>query len=158
MAITNFPEITKVLESAGRLMADSIGATAVQKGRYETGRMARSFSPGPVTEQDGKIKLTIETSVEYSLYQDAGVNGIRNNVGSTYSFKDKMPPWAPRTTLSFAAAKSIYENGIQPGNFIQPGVQVVLDKFVAPQLENAGVTDIENIIVKDIETKFIKVK
>ena len=41
--------------------------------------------------------------------------------------------------------------------FIQSGAERAIDGFIQPQLENAGVTDIENIIKREVETQFIKV-
>ena len=42
--------------------------------------------------------------------------------------------------------------------FIQSGAERAIDGFIKPQLENAGVTDIENIVTRGIETKYIEVK
>ena len=121
MAANQFPQIKKVLDDSGRLLAESIGAEAVEKGVYKTGTLARSFAPLPLKETDDSLTIRVE-GIYYAKFQDEGTINIK------------------------------------PRPFIQSGAQRAIDGFITPQLEKAGVTDIENIITRDIETQFTKVK
>lgn len=61
--------------------------------------------------------------LDYGYYQDQGVNGINQNWGSPFSYRDKMPPasaFAKYGGNGYPIAKSIYENGIRPKRFIEP--------------------------------------
>ena len=121
MATNQFPEIKKVLNDSGRLLAETIADEAVQKGVYRTGALARSFRPLPLKEQDGKLSIKVE-GIYYAPFQDQGTEYIT----------------------------------ARP--FIQPGADRAIDGFIIPQLEAAGVKDIEDIIERNIETEFIKVQ
>lgn len=151
MATQNFPTIKKVLEDGGRILAESIAAEAP----FRTGALARSFRPLPLTEQDGKFQLNIE-SLEYASYQDEGVNGTVTNHGSRFSYKGTYKMIGG--DLPYGARVNIYKNGLKPQPFIQRGADRVIDGYFAPQLENAGVTDIENIVTRDIDnSQYIEV-
>lgn len=84
--------------------------------------------------------------LDYGLYQDKGVNGLKKNWGSPYSFSGMIPSssldkWivktglAPRSSgkftsrkgLSFVIARSIIINGIKPKNFIEPNLDDQLE-------------------------------
>lgn len=73
--------------------------------------------------------------LEYGYYQDKGVNGTERNWGSPFSYRDKMPPssafasYTSNPREQFAIAKSIYRNGIQPKNFIEPSIDKHMDQF-----------------------------
>ena len=149
MATQNFPTVEKVLRDGGRILAESIAGEAVRKGVYNTGQMARSFKPLPLTEQDGKFQLRVE-SLEYAAYQDEGVNGTITPRGSRFAF-DRSKEMIGGN-LPFGARVSIHRNGIKPRPFIQAGADRVIDGYFTPQRENAGVTDIENILTRGIDT------
>ena len=156
MANPNFPTIEKVLNDGARILAETIAADAPRR----TGALQRSFAPVPLQERDGKLQIQI-TALEYAVYQDEGVNGILTQRGSRFSYKKsgKMPPWHPYkgSTLTFKGARTIFEQGLKPKNYIQPAADRVIDNFFIPQLEAAGITDFENIITRDIDTQYIKV-
>ena len=83
----------------------------------------------------------------YATFVDKGVNGKKQSWGSPYSFKDKMPPpsafdkWivakgiAPRSKgkftsregLKWAIARSVFNNGIKPHNFMQPVIDANIE-------------------------------
>lgn len=77
---------------------------------------------------------------DWGIYLDKGVNGVKQNFGSPFTFK-KMPPpssldkWivskglAPRDAkgrlmtrdqIKFLIARSIFQNGLRPRNWINP--------------------------------------
>lgn len=78
-----------------------------------------------VTPSDSGAQIEIEMAY-YGKFIDEGVNGVQVSWGSPYSFTNKRPPASAfesyTTNLSeqFAIAASVYRNGIQPRDFIQP--------------------------------------
>lgn len=62
----------------------------------------------------------------YGKFIDEGVNGVEVSWGSPYSFTSKRPPasafesYTSDLSEQFAIAASVYKNGIQPRDFIQP--------------------------------------
>lgn len=84
---------------------------------------------------EGKLKNSIKAVItdegfsvdafDYLYFLDKGVNGVKNKVGSIYSYSLKKPPinqiksWANRRGLNeWAVQNSIYNNGIRPRRFI----------------------------------------
>lgn len=77
-----------------------------------------------------KYKLTddgfVIDALDYLDYVDKGVNGIRRNVGSIYSYRLKKPPikslkgWSKRKGLNpYAVQNSLYYNGLKPKRFLR---------------------------------------
>ena len=120
----------------------------------DTGRLKNSYR-GVAQLQENKFSIEIFGEY-YGPFQSYGVNGVaagqaisvpeginpRPLNGSTYSYKDKMPPWSPNSQLSFQGAMTVYQRGIRPTNYIQTAMNEVTPKF-ADALEKAGVEDIE---------------
>lgn len=88
------------------------------------GDLRNSMNAVVVSSSDGP-QIQIEMSY-YGKFVDEGVNGVQVNWGAPYSFTSKRPPASAfesyTTDLSeqFAIAASVYKNGIQPRDFIQP--------------------------------------
>ena len=77
---------------------------------------------------------------EYGIYQDRGVSGKKRKYNTPFSYKDKMPPpkaldkwmvrrnikgtrdaqgrFIKRKSLQYLLARSIYNKGIKPSNFL----------------------------------------
>jgi hypothetical protein len=65
-------------------------------------------------------------ALHYLDYIDKGINGIKKNVGSIYSYTLKKPPikslkgWSKRKGLNpYAVQNSIYNNGLKPKRFLR---------------------------------------
>ena len=65
-------------------------------------------------------------ALPYLDYIDKGVNGIKKNVGSIYSYTLKKPPikslkgWSKRKGLNpYAVQNSLYYNGLKPKRFLR---------------------------------------
>jgi hypothetical protein len=99
---------------------------------------------------------------DYGHYQDKGVNGLKKNQNSQYSFKKGVPSkemlqnldkWimrkgiAPRnkqgkfvnrTSLKFAIAKSIFNKGIKPSLFFTKPFERAFNKLPSELVEKYG--------------------
>jgi hypothetical protein len=88
------------------------------------GNLRNSMMANVVSSKEGP-QIQIEMDY-YGKFVDEGVNGVKVKWGSPYSFTNKRPPASAfesyTTNLSeqFAIAASVYNNGIQPRDFIQP--------------------------------------
>lgn len=103
---------------------------------------------------------------DYGRFQDEGVNGVKKNHGSQYSFMDKMPPpskldgWivrrgiAPRgkdgkflsrDSIKFLIARSIFINGIKPSRFFTNPFEEEFKNLPDEIVEAYGL-DIENFL------------
>jgi hypothetical protein len=65
-------------------------------------------------------------ALHYLDYIDKGINGIKKNVGSIYSYTLKKPPikslkgWSKRKGLNpYAVQNSLYYNGLKPKRFLR---------------------------------------
>ena len=65
-------------------------------------------------------------ALPYLDYIDKGINGIKKNVGSIYSYTLKKPPikslkgWSKRKGLNpYAVQNSLYYNGLKPKRFLR---------------------------------------
>ena len=122
-----------------------------------------------VAKLDSDNKFSIEIYGEYyGPFQSYGVRGSKAGVtitvpqgvnptplnGQFYTFRDKMPPWSPRTQLPFPAALKVYEQGIHPTNYMQTAINSVTPEF-AKALTEAGVQDVEDFLkgLSKIEVK-----
>lgn len=83
-----------------------------------SGNLSNSIS-GEIDNAGDTLGLSI-SMLSYGDFVNKGVNGVKNSVGSIYSFKDKMPPISSFSQYDnpFAIAKSIYNKGIRPSLFI----------------------------------------
>lgn len=153
----DFPNIEKVVQQAAPLYADSVRDAAIAEGLFKSGRLANSYS-SQVTTRQNKIKIQI-LGEDYGVYQDTGVNGLKKSY--TKPAESLYPPGQFKSKviggpLPFAVRKSIAENGLRPRPFIQKGIDRVTNNFLIPKGEEAGIEDIENIIIPP--STFIEVK
>lgn len=95
-----------------------------QETPINTGDLRNSIDAEVIPSSNGaQIEVTMSY---YGKFIDQGVNGIQVSWGSPYSFRDKMPPASAFSSYTsdlseqFAIAASVYRNGIQPRDFIQP--------------------------------------
>jgi hypothetical protein len=78
-----------------------------------------------ITPSDSGAQINV-TMDYYGQFIDKGVNGIEVSWGAPYSFTNKRPPvsafasYTSNISEQFAIAASVYKNGIQPRDFIQP--------------------------------------
>ena len=148
--MSNFEKIKDVVLTYADEYAKKFSAYAPKK----SGTLSNSYRGVAKFEQN---KFSIEVYGEYyGPFVAYGVSGIDNKQGvrvpdginpkplngSTYSFKDKMPPWSPRTQLPFPAALKVYKQGITPTHYIQRAMDDVTPQF-SDALEKAGVEDVE---------------
>ena len=152
-----FPNIEKIVKQAAPLYADSVRDSAISEGLFKTGKLAQSYS-SQVVVRNNTIKIQI-LGEDYGVYQDTGVSGTKKSytkaAESLYApgqFKSKVIGGP----LPFAVRKSIAENGLRPRPFIQSGIDRVTNNFLIPKGEEAGIEDIENIIIPP--STFIEVK
>jgi hypothetical protein len=142
-----FSNIEKVMERGAQMYADAIRDSAIQERLFKTGQLAQSIQ-GETYSREGKIGIQVSME-DYGLYQDSGINGIKQTVPkSGYSF---YPPGQFRSKviggpLPFAVRKSIAEKGLKPRPFIVQGLTQVTENFLVPQLNEAGVQDIEQFV------------
>lgn len=116
---------------------------------------------------------------DYGHYQDKGVNGLKKNQNSKYSFKKGVPSkemlqnldkWilrkgiAPRnkqgkfvnrTSLKFAIAKSIFNKGIKPSLFFTKPFKRAFNKLPSELVEKYGLDAISlfNSTIEQPKTK-----
>jgi|688.fasta_scaffold241790_2 hypothetical protein len=152
---TEYTNMKQVLQQGGELMADAIRDEAISKGLFKTGTLARSYQSQPVQDAtNGKFTISI-VGIDYGDYQDKGVKGLRAGQSlAGYQFKSQ----AIGGDLPFPVRVYIAQNGLKPKNFIQPAVDKVINNFLAPKLEEAGVKDIENIVTTFAHGNKIEIK
>ena len=142
-----FSNIEKVMERGAQMYADAIRDSAIQERLFKSGQLAQSIQ-GETYSREGKIGIQVSME-DYGLYQDSGINGIKQTVPkSGYSF---YPPGQFRSKviggpLPFAVRKTIAEKGLKPRPFIVQGLTQVTENFLVPQLNEAGVQDIEQFV------------
>jgi hypothetical protein len=149
--MANFEKIKDVVLEYADLYAKKFSALAPVK----SGTLKNSYR-GVAKLQENKFSIEIYGEY-YGPFLSYGVSGTQNKQaipvpqginppplnGSTYSFKDKMPPWSPRTQLPFAAAVKVYKQGITPTHYMQRAIDDVTPQF-ADALTEAGVKDIND--------------
>ena len=145
--MSDFQNIERVMEEGAKLYADAIRNSAIEERLFKSGQLARSVQ-GETYSREGKIGLQVSME-DYGIYQDSGISGIKQKVPRNgQSF---YPPGQFRSkviggTLPFAVRKSIAENGLKPRPFIVRGLTQVTENFLVPQLNEAGVKDIEKYV------------
>ena len=100
---------------------------------------------------------------DYGIYQDAGVNGLKKKRGSKYSFRkgvpnrkmlksldvwlrrkglsprDKSGKFVKRTSMKFALARSIFNNGLKKSLFFTKPFEAAYKKLPEELVEKYGV-------------------
>jgi hypothetical protein len=142
-----FSNIEKTMEQASELYADAIRNAAIEERLFKSGQLARSIQ-GETYNNNGKVGLRISME-DYGLYQDSGINGTKQPVPR--SNQSLYPPGQFRASviggpLPFAVRKSIAEKGLKPRPFIVQGLTQVTENFLVPNLEEAGVKDVEQYV------------
>jgi len=128
-------------------LADELVEELQDSAPYSSGELSDSITY-KVSTENNIFEMGVFMA-EYGIFQDQGVNGRDVNRGSDFTFS-KMPPprvfdkWivrsgiAPRgkngkfisrKSLSFAIANSIFKKGIPAKNWINPELDVRLDKL-----------------------------
>jgi hypothetical protein len=163
--MSDFPNIREVLEDGGQRIVDLMVNALQEKGAIFQGNLAQSIN-SRVSETNSGAELTI-TMLERGQFLDEGVNGLNRNVGSRFSYGNKMPPPQALATWTrvklgndvspFAVAKSIQQKGIKPRNFIQPSLADGI-RYMEQGFEEAGQKDIEAIITQVGKESKIEVK
>lgn len=107
--------------------------------------------------------ISIQFSMEdYGIYQDAGVNGLKQKRGSKYSFKkgvpnakmlksldvwlrrkgltprDKSGKFVKRTSMKFALARSIFNKGLKKSLFFTKPFEAAYKKLPEELVEKYG--------------------
>ena len=111
--------------------------------------------------------------LDYGIYQDKGVSGVKKKYNTPYAYKTKMPPiksldkWIVkkgigprdekgrlmnRQSLKFAIARSIFINGIKPSLFFTKPFEKAY-KNLPNELIDAYGLDITKIFTDTIDTK-----
>ena len=142
-----FSNIEKVMKLAANRYEEAIRDSAIQERLFKTGQLAQSIQ-GETYSREGKIGIQVSME-DYGLYQDSGINGIKQSVPS--NGESFYPPGQFRSKtiggpLPFAVRKSIAEKGLKPRPFIVQGLTQVTENFLVPQLNEAGVQDIEQFV------------
>jgi hypothetical protein len=99
---------------------------------------------------------------DYGIYQDAGVNGLKKKRGSKYSFRkgvpnrkmlksldvwlrrkglsprDKSGKFVKRTSMKFALARSIFNNGLKKSLFFTKPFEAAYKKLPEELVEKYG--------------------
>jgi hypothetical protein len=161
--MSNFEKIKDTVLTYADRYAKAFAAGAPIK----SGRLKNSYRG--VAKLDSENRFSIQIFGEfYGPFQSYGVRGSKGGTtisvppgvnppplnGSFYSFKDKMPPWSPRTQLPFPAALKVYEQGIHPSNYMGNAINNVTPDFIKA-LDEAGVKDVEDFLkgLSKIEVK-----
>lgn len=121
---------------------DTIVPLLKNRSPKDSGDLSNSIQ-GEVDNAGETLGLSI-SMLSYGNFVNKGVNGVKNSVGSIYSFKDKMPPAFTFSGYSnpFAVAKSIYNKGIKPTLFIDNTVTDASIDELANRLAEAAWDDL----------------
>ena len=154
MANEDFQNIQAVVDAAGKLMAEAMRDGVLAQGLLATGELARSITYQPIPQQEGLFGFQIVME-DYGLYQDAGFfrpPGKRPPVQPIIEWLQRKLITPPQgmtiRSFAFAIQAKIGRDGafVKARPFIQPAVDGVVNNFLVPQLEEAGVKDIENAV------------
>lgn len=154
MANEDFQNLQEVIDAAGKLMVDAMRDQILAQGLFATGDLARSITYQPIPPQEGMFGFQIFME-DYGLYQDAGFfrpPGKRPPVQPIIDWLQRKlinPPQGMTTrSFAFAIQAKIGRDGayVKARPFIQPAIDGVVNNFLTPKLEEAGVKDIENVI------------
>lgn len=154
MANEDFGNLQEVVDAAGKLMVDAMRDQILAQGLFATGELARSVTYQPVPSQQGMFGFQIFIE-DYGLYQDAGFfrpPGKRPPVQPIIDWIQRKLITPPQgmdvKSFAFAIQNKIGRDGayVKARPFIQPAIDGVVNNFLTPKLEEAGVKDIENVI------------
>ncbi len=149
-----FENIEKVVEQASELYVNAIRNSAIEERLFKTGKLVQSIQ-GKTYNKENKVGLQISME-DYGIYQDSGVNGTEQPVPR--SNQSLYPPGQFKSKTiggpkewSFVGRRAVAENGLKPRPFIVQGLRQVTENFLVPNLNEAGVKDIENYIELSVE-------
>ena len=160
MANEDFANLQEVVDAAGKLLVDAMADQILAQGLFATGELARSVTYQPIPVQDGVIGFQILME-DYGIYQNDGFfrpPGKRPPLQPIIDWlqrKQITPKPDPITNktpsireFAFLIQRKIGNEGatIKARPFIQPAVDGVVNNFLTPKLEEAGIKDIENSI------------
>jgi len=104
----------------------------IEKSAKKVVKKIRLYAPTDQGDLRKSVKYVITDdgfevdALPYLDYIDKGVNGIKKNVGSIYSYTLKKPPikslkgWSKRKGLNpYAVQNSLYYNGLKPKRFLR---------------------------------------
>lgn len=135
LKVRSYKSVMDIAHKAGEELVYELG----ERSPFSSGELLDSIQYD-ISGDGGNFTINIYM-VEWGIYQDEGVNGVQNNWGSRFSFKDKMPnpksldSWIVRTgiaprdnkgrfisrkSMRFLIARSIFNKGIRPKNWIDP--------------------------------------
>ena len=106
--------------------------TEIEKSAKKVVKKIKLYAPTDQGDLRKSVKYVITDdgfevdALPYLDYIDKGVNGIKKNVGSIYSYTLKKPPikslkgWSKRKGLNpYAVQNSLYYNGLKPKRFLR---------------------------------------
>ena len=144
----------------------------LSKSKKNTSKSLYNSIKGVSKVNPNSISLYFEM-LDYGVYQDKGVSGVKKKYNTPYAYTTKMPPiksldkWivkkgiAPRDKdgkfinrkgLKFAIAKGIFKNGIKPSLFFTKPFEKAY-KNLPNELISAYGLDITKNFIDAIETK-----
>lgn len=138
------------------------------KGKKNSSKALYDSLDYKILESKNEIDLLFEM-LEYGEYQDKGVSGTKTKYDTPYSYTNKRPPakafdkwtvrkgiapresggrFAKRKGLSFAIAKTVFEQGIKPSLFFTKPFEKRFDIMI-DQLAIAIGNDFENDLIDE---------
>jgi hypothetical protein len=143
--------IREVLQRTAINLQDAIKDGILNQGLLKTGKLANSVQ---VTYRDEPKQPQFDITMEdYGYYQDSGVSGTKIKITNNPALSLFAPGEFKKKTiggnLPFPVRKSIAEKGFRPRPFIIPSVENYVD-FITPELEDAGVEDIQEFVTEQI--------
>ena len=153
----NFKNIQLVVEQAATLLVEAMKDGSISQDLFATGKLAQSIT-SQTEFKDGVFGFQILME-DYGLYQDAGFfrpPGKRPPLEPIISWLQRKRITPPEgmsvRTFAFLIQRKIGKQGayVKARPFIQPAVNSVVNNFLVPKLEEAGVKDIEESIAISI--------
>lgn len=111
----------KTLQAFAKELQDELR----QKVPVKSGKLKRSIK-GVATDDTVYIEM-----LAYGIFNDLGVNGIKKNQGSPFSFRNSAPPSSAfqGAASPFAVSRSIFEKGFRGSLFITNNVDDEIDEL-----------------------------
>ena len=140
--------INQVKDTWGMETVNAIIAKIREEDLMFSGTLERSI----LYQQDAAGEISFFMA-DYGIFQDEGVNGTNNNVGSQFTFKGNwkgtafhLQEWATSKGLNpYATAKSIQRKGIQPKKFFTSVVESRIN--VLGESINQAIADYMNQLI-----------
>lgn len=157
MAKSEFKNIEEVIQQAASLMVEAMKDGSIAQDLFATGKLAQSIT-SQTAFKDGVFGFEIFME-EYGLYQDGGFfrpPGKRPPLEPIINWLQRKriqpPDGMDIKTFAFLIQRKIGREGafVKARPFIQPAVTLVVNNFLVPKLEEAGVKDIEESIAVSI--------